>query len=562
MVYRFYHIPGVTPRDIINKKLSDMPGFFRQITEAAEARGTEITVDFADGTNPNARTLGTTTHICTTPNSENTGIWSTWYRVTSVIEIAPATSTQGRTWRLTATLAALQTVVTNSLETRVVEGSTFRLINAQRWELNRAGVPDPSQTSEPCWSDCHSYRYQLVERSLLEGDWVAVVTGYSALVTESAFQMWIWGSYKASDPHCFIPCDSNGALVTGVSSLGQVGVLATDTATKGMIYRVQIVPKSWVDGHITGPIFTARNATAMPLRMIASGDTSTNIITPDLTAFRRSDLAYRKSYGTPVLTYEYAGTVLGRFNILSNADASALVSPVNALVGFNCVMGFNAYIKFSQNAREVGFAAIPVPEIMGSSDGLQEWYQTTGQNLVANTWQNIGSTVAMTGTSMAVGAAAGGPIGAAIGMGVGALSSVVSTAMSAQRAYEIGEQQAKQTLITVGGGPSNIFANGNHHKLKVFIEKFNTTDESKNDMYFRRHGYSCVLTRDNLTTLDRENFESFAGSGTFSIWADQAPDVTVDYNDLHDRANAELSGGVTVWSTSSIGDYTVSNDPV
>lgn len=566
MVYRFYNIPGVTPRDIINKKLSDMPGFFRQITEAAEARGPEITVDFADGTDPDVRTLGTTTHICTSFSTEFTRSWSTWYRVTSVIEIAPATSTQGRTWRLTATLAALQTVVTNSLETWTADGVTRRLIDAQRWELNRAGVPDPSQTSEGAVAACHRYRYLATTYDLSAfTSMVACVTAYpQALVNLDQVVLWGETNNLTSVPQTYALCGSNGSLLYGSNAIKAIGRLVERTETRPMIYRIQLCPYNLLTD-LSNSTYTFKDdgdpsTTRIYGRFVKSSLTGV-VIAPDVSFL--SGKAYSKAYGDPIVSYEYAGNVLGKFSLNSLSDPEGRIANVTATFGVIASMGLTLYLRFMQDGETLGLSAVPLPELIGSSDGLLSWYETTGRNLTASAWQSTGQTATMAGSGVALGLIAGGPIGAAVGAAVGAGVSIASTWASTERQLEQGARQASQTLHTVGSGPANLYAaTSAHNFVGVYLETISPEDEDRLEMYFRRNGYGCAIVRDNLTTLDRQNFESFAGSGTFSIWADQAPDVTVDYNDLHDRANAELSAGVTVWSTSSIGNYSVSNDPV
>lgn len=567
MIYRFYHIPGVTPRDIINKKLSDMPGFFRQVSVTAEARGPEITVDFVDTTDPHVRTLGTTTHICTTPNTENTGIWSTWYRVTSVIEIAPATSTQGRTWRLTATLAALQTVVTNSLETWTADGVTRRLIDAQRWELTQAGVRDFCQYGQGVVSGARRIRELAgtLEFSNLN-DMCVIVTAFPSAIDGTTEQIAAAGGYQNGAPQSYV-LTSNSDIEYGQAALGHVGVLLTDTAVRNFIYRVQLLPYSSIIQHMTlgTEVLFKRSPDVTPqgARRISAYEYPFNSLVVSLDAFRQSGIAYKNAYANPQISFEYGGNVLARFDVFNHETDSTTLTNVSVQLGVACSMGVNFYAKFVRNNVVLGYASLPIPEVMGSSDGSLHWYETTGRNLTASAWQSTGQTAAMTGSGVALGLIAGGPIGAAVGAAVGAGVSIASTWATTERQLELGAQQARQTLETVGIGPSNLFAQSpNTAKLCAFFDRIPASEVSRLDRYFRRHGYTGAWTRDNLTTLDRQNFESFAGSGTFSIWADQAPDVTVDYNDLHDRANAELSGGVTVWSTSSIGNYSVSNDPV
>lgn len=567
MVYRFYHIPGVTPRDIIDKKYVDMPGYFTSRTLPAEARGPEITVDFVDLLAAGARSIGTTTHIVTCMSASYERVWSTWYRVTSVIEIAPATETQGRTWRLTATLAALQTFVTNSLETWTADGVTRRLIDAQRWDLTQAGVHDFCQYGQGVVSGARRIRELAgtLEFSNLNGMCV-IVTAFPSAIDGITEQIAAAGGYQNGAPQSYV-LTSNSAIEYGQAALGHVGVLLADTAVRNFIYRVQLLPYSSIIQHMTlgSEVLFKRSEGVTPqgARRISAYEYPFNSLVVSLDAFRQAGIVYKNAYANPQISFEYGGNVLARFDVFNHETDSTTLTNVSVQLGVACSMGVNFYAKFVRNSVVLGYASLPIPEVMGSSDGSLHWYETTGRNLTASAWQSTGQTAAMTGSGVALGLIAGGPIGAAVGAAVGAGVSIASTWATTERQMELGAQQARQTLETVGIGPSNLFAQSpNTAKLCAFFDRISPAEVSRLDSYFRRHGYTGAWTRSNLTTLDRENFESFAGSGTFSIWADQAPDVTVDYNDLHDRVNAELSGGVTVWSTSYIGNYSVSNSPI
>lgn len=562
MVYRFYHIPGATPRDIINKKYLDMPGYFGSRTLPAEARGPEITVDFVDVLTAGARSLGTTTHLSVCTSADWTHVWSTWYRVTSVIEIAPATATQGRTWRIKATLAALQTVVTNSLEVWTESGVTRRLIDSQHWQLNRAGLPDPHQTSESVISQFHRYRALSVQSDLSAlSSMVAVVTAYTTII--STYQpnvLWQLGGVIGTDPQSYVICGEDGSLYNGSSGLSAIGLLLANESLRSKIYRIQLVPSVLIDSSAYGSQVLKFGDISVYGKLLKSAEKTSNILQPSISEF--SGLAYRKAYGDPKFSFEYGGVVLGKFDVISNANANASVSTVLAVPGIVCSMGVTAYIVFRQNGVMLGLAALPVPEIIGSTDGVQKWYETVGRNLTASTWQSSAMTVGMSALGVAASAATGG-VAPLLTTFAGAGMSIAGNVLTAERQREIGLQQAQQTVYTVGTGPSNFYAMTTAQNiLRCYVEKINTTDRATAEAYFRRNGYSCAVTRDNLTTLDRQNFESFSGSGTFSVWGNIWPEVTVEFSDLHDRANAELGSGVTVWSTSAIGDYTVANDPI
>ena len=556
MIITLFNIPGACPGEILNKSIYELKtyNFIAATRVDTEIHGTQIEVNV----DQSAAWLSTPNLIGIEANDDLNVLdtFTCLYYVDEIMQLS--TLTTSPCYYIKATLAAAQTFVSNTA-----------YFTQRRWELTRYSANDNDSYVGNGEAIDGLYRVLRTAAGNYElgtdiNDYAVVVTAYSHVLYNAADRLAVWtAGIESSDPQSYALVDQHdhSVIATGTDALTLAAQLLAWNEVRPFVYRIQLVPLSLVNLMKTTMIYRfaepAPGTIELYGNVLKSYEHNTAALTVSFSNLITSGISNLKSYGNPYITLEYAGQVLVRLPAFSSTTATHQWSFTRAYLGVTCEMGVNAYIRIKQDNVSVALTSFPLPEIIGSGDTSNKWYEQTGRNMITQAWISAGLAVVGGVSAMVSG-------GAAVPVLVGLATSQAAAAETTMMNYNTGLQAAKQTLESVGGGAANFYAMSSYTaKLEAFVEGYAPADAQRRETYFRRNGYAGLWAFSSLplASAPRSYYWHAAGSGRLALTPACRIDTPVENNELVEAVNAEFSQGVTIWE-SSIGDYSVGNASV
>ena len=576
MRYLLYKIPGACPGEILKQRPYYIDGHYlvKSVLVNMHVYGPEIEINLPL---VNSLYVGNYPNVLGVRVNETSG-GTNDFTVFYYIDVIRATDTPGATetnYYIKAHLAAAQTLATAvAAEAAVPTESTptdtaVTSFKQSNWSLSRWSASD-SNLHAPQAVPCSQQRKTLVNLDSAgwssASEYCAVLTIYAAGISSDQ-AAWQHAGFDDPDPISVVLGSVAGGTFTpytGTTALTALMDICSITSLRSKVYRMQMIPYTvivnMIDTVHTNVYFNVGEGQVRYGRYLRSWEATSTWWQPNIgTRFARADVNHLLSYGDPQLILEYAGQVLGKFSVFQCVRGHAATAP-RLRLGATLVQGVNLYARVLYDddpyVVTAGLISIPTPEIIGAVDGLSQWYETVGRNLITQTWTQGVLSLGMTMASTVAGAALTG--GAGIAMAGLAVASQINNMFNQQRQIDAARTQAENSIITAGAGPSNFFAHSSStNHINAMLETIDDAAVAENEAYFRRQGYAGAWTVDNVMATPRagENYYHVQGVGNIQLLPAAMLECCVDARELCDAINAEIGQGVTVWTSTSIGSY-------
>lgn len=302
------------------------------------------------------------------------------------------------------------------------------------------------------------------------------------------------------------------------------------------IYRIQMVPEDIVaemmaetsacvvnysyTGGPTGKLYFA------PLLNRYYHQLSSQSITPSW-----ATVGAFEAYGQPRAIVRHLGQIILDLPLVNTQVLPALDMSIKWYIRGVVSSGVELAIEarqtdLSDDERVVARAALSVPDVMVTDNGLTVWQDTASRQWL--------SSAASVGVGLAI--SGGNPIGALAGLATGAVGMIAS---ADQAAHEIKSAGAGAAGILAALGPWLTFTTRRYRDAHV----------AARDRWLRAHGVHVVDQRDSLNNVPGGvSYAYVEGSGRCVIDPQQLHNVAIRQEDLDAALTEDLAAGVRVWS--------------